>query len=384
MGTVDVKPDPWQRLVAIGSILSVLLVAIGLYSTNEANRQTSEANREQQRLTEQGQITDRFTKAVEQLGQPGPEKVDVRLGAIYALERIMRDSAVDHPAVVSVLTSFIRVHAPVDPATTRNPKPVSQAHKPPSPPVDVQAALTVLGHRDATRDQGRLDLTDANLTGANLTGANLAGATLTGANLNRANLRSRLDIDMPHVVARSSLDVDLSSLPGVNLTGADLTDADLTDADLTGAGLTDANLTGANLTGANLYHTTLTRANLTGANLNRADLLSANLTGADLLNATLNRADLLSANLTGAILLRANLTSANLISADLTGATLTGATLTGATLNRTTLTRANLTDANLTDANLTDANLTAVNLRCARTNARTQLPLGVVWPAPCG
>ncbi|MEV4661982.1 hypothetical protein AB0J85_08515 [Micromonospora echinofusca] len=112
MGPIDVKPDPWQRLVAIGSILSVLFVAIGLYITNEANRETSEANREQHRLTAQGQITDRFTKAVEQLGQPGAEKVDDRLGAIYALARIMRDSAVDQPAVVDILAAFIRVHAP--------------------------------------------------------------------------------------------------------------------------------------------------------------------------------------------------------------------------------------------------------------------------------
>jgi hypothetical protein len=36
------------------------------------------------RLTEQGQITDRYTKAIEQLGG---DKLDVRLGGIYALER---------------------------------------------------------------------------------------------------------------------------------------------------------------------------------------------------------------------------------------------------------------------------------------------------------
>jgi hypothetical protein len=37
------------------------------------------------RLTQQGQITDRYTKAIEQLGS---DKLDVRLGGIYALERI--------------------------------------------------------------------------------------------------------------------------------------------------------------------------------------------------------------------------------------------------------------------------------------------------------
>jgi hypothetical protein len=36
-------------------------------------------------LTEQGQVTDRYTKAVEQLGS---DKLDVRIGGIYALERV--------------------------------------------------------------------------------------------------------------------------------------------------------------------------------------------------------------------------------------------------------------------------------------------------------
>ena len=55
---VDLKADPWQRMIAVGSILSVVVLAIGLYITNAANR-------EQQRLAMQGQITDRFSKAVE-------------------------------------------------------------------------------------------------------------------------------------------------------------------------------------------------------------------------------------------------------------------------------------------------------------------------------
>lgn len=52
------------------------------------------------RISEQGQITNRFNAAVSNLGSGS---VDVRLGGIYALERIMHDSARDHPTVVSVL-----------------------------------------------------------------------------------------------------------------------------------------------------------------------------------------------------------------------------------------------------------------------------------------
>ncbi len=53
-------------------------------------------------------MTDRYTKATEQLGS---DKLDVRIGGIYALERIARDSARDHPAVMEVLAAFIREHS---------------------------------------------------------------------------------------------------------------------------------------------------------------------------------------------------------------------------------------------------------------------------------
>jgi hypothetical protein len=50
-------------------------------------------------LSREGQVTDRYTKAIEQLGS---EKLDVRIGGIYALERVARDSAKDHPNIIEV------------------------------------------------------------------------------------------------------------------------------------------------------------------------------------------------------------------------------------------------------------------------------------------
>ncbi|MBO4210810.1 pentapeptide repeat-containing protein [Micromonospora echinofusca] len=155
-------------------------MAIGLDLANEANRQTNEANREQQRLTAQGQITDRFTKAIEQLGQPGAGKVDVRLGAIYVLERIMRDSAADQPAVVDILAAFVRVHAAAPKRPTYTPDTF--------PPVDIQAALTVLGRRDATRGDRFSEPTRYMLklpAATNLDGADLRDADLSGVDLRR-------------------------------------------------------------------------------------------------------------------------------------------------------------------------------------------------------
>ena len=60
-------------------------------------------------LTRQGQVTDRYTKAIEQLGSD--KGIDVRIGGIYALERIAHDSPRDHPTIMDVLATFIRDHS---------------------------------------------------------------------------------------------------------------------------------------------------------------------------------------------------------------------------------------------------------------------------------
>ncbi|MBW4703465.1 pentapeptide repeat-containing protein [Micromonospora sp. RL09-050-HVF-A] len=262
--------------MAVGSILSVLFVAIGLYLTNEANR-------EQQRLTAQGQITDRFSKAIEQLGQAGAEKIDVRLGAIYALERIMRDSAADQPAVVDILATFVRVHAPATavPTPSRSPR-GSLARS--NPPVDIQAALTVLGRRDSARDgtvgAGDEDPSPRRL---NLSGADLSGADLSGADLLRANLKGS------HL-----LGADLSN---ANLANANLGEADLKGADLGHANVRDAVLLRADLDGAILEHADLRGAYLGGANLGGAHLIRADLSGANLFGADLRGTGLRNARL---------------------------------------------------------------------------------------
>ncbi len=89
-------------------------------------------------LTEQGQVTDRYTKAIEQLGS---DKLDVRIGGIYALERIARDSAKDHPTVMEVLTAFIREHS-------REPWPPADAGQPGTRTIDT-------ARRSGGRHRGR-------------------------------------------------------------------------------------------------------------------------------------------------------------------------------------------------------------------------------------
>ena len=155
------------------------------------------------RVAEEGQITERFTRAIEQLGQEGPDKMAIRLGGIYALERIAKDSEKDHGPIMEVLTAYVREKVP-----RKNDDYEPQAGE--RPPTDIQAILTVIGRRETTGKNRRNDPLDLNYTRlewANLSGANLSGADLGGAKLREANLK------------------------GADLEGAELFDADLSEAE---------------------------------------------------------------------------------------------------------------------------------------------------------
>jgi Pentapeptide repeats (8 copies) len=188
-------------------------------------------------LTEQGQVIDRYTKAIEQLGS---DKLDVRIDGIYALERVARDSARDHPTVMEVLIAFIREHSREPwPASD---DPASRGQERSTRP-DVQAALTVVGRRDPARD-----IRSIYLDGADLTRADLSNADPRKAFLERANLTDAI-LNDTNLTEAYLYHADLTR---AWLVGADLSRANVTEANVASAWLRDANVTGAFLDGANL------------------------------------------------------------------------------------------------------------------------------------
>jgi len=280
--------DVVKTIISALGLIATLLAGIGLI-VNYFNSQA------EMQLTQQRLITERFSKAVEQIGSG---KEEVVIGGIYSLERIAKDSPKDQWTIMEVLTSYIRKNSPI-PSNIQQLKPEAEERektpeKLPSVSIPVQAALTVIGRRKGdnlaeTTDSNKIKILDLSRT-------NLRGANLNRANLNRANL------------------------DGANLNGAFLEEANLDGANLNRANLNRANLDGAKLIGANLIGAFLNGANLNGANLNGANLIGANLIGANLNGANLNGAFLKGANLIGAFLEEANLNGANLNGAFLNGA----------------------------------------------------------------
>lgn len=204
------------------------------------------------RLNQRGQITERFTKAVDQLGNASP---DIRQGGIYALERIASDAPqTHHDAVVSVLTAFVRERAPWPPDEPDSPqkRPRGSLTKR-RPPTDVQAAMTVLGRRAGGHDRQVLNLTSVDLRGAELTGASFpntdfAEAHFEEAEFARADLRgaifARADV---RAAAFHRARLDQASLVWAHLQFAEFWGASLRHVHWQGAHLEGARLTGASL-----------------------------------------------------------------------------------------------------------------------------------------
>jgi hypothetical protein len=222
----------------------------------------------QVQVSREGQITERFARAVDHLGS-GSE--DVRLGGVYTLERIAKDSPADRRTVHAVLGAFVRNHAPWLVGTPEGPE-----H--PSPTVDeqlpwlqhrrpdVQAAMTVLGRRLPSRDPLDLYLSRVDLRRAFLSDAWLAGTEMRHANLARAAMR-RVHLEDSDL---GNTDLRGAWMEQARLTGANLSQAYLQGARLVGADLRGAKLVGADLRGANLHGTRIEGADLTDANVDAA------------------------------------------------------------------------------------------------------------------
>lgn len=238
----------------VGGIGTLATIAGGIVlylNFRVANRNAEIANRNAQiaadnlKVSEDKQVTERFAKAVEQLGS---DKVEVRLGAIYALERIARDSRKDHWTIIEILSAYARERSPRE-VEADSPSTDDEDKGPPKKTVtvDLQAVLTVIGRRKVEFDPevAWVDLSNARLEGAKLLRANLQNVSFMGSAL-RSNYFWEANLKR-------------STFSGANLMGSSLSYADLRGAYLMNANLFGANLRGANLRGANLRDANLTK-----------------------------------------------------------------------------------------------------------------------------
>lgn len=206
---------------------------------------------EQTRADIQRRITESFSKAAEQLGS---DKLPVRLGGIYTLERISRESWTDYWPAMETLTAFVResgcqtVHQSDATITT-----------------DVAAVMIVLTRRSIEAKiyevKNRLRF---NLSNADLRGATLHGLDLPVASFVRAGLR------------------------GAKVIMCNFDDCNFLDADLSRSRILQTSFKDARLSLANLKEATLSNSNLSGCYCEDADFTKATFSGTSLENASLS------------------------------------------------------------------------------------------------
>lgn len=274
-GTLWVLPLPWWAankdaiqafVLPFGAVGALVALAFAGWRSWAQFQQTQTDRRRH--------VTDSFKGAVELLGH---EDRSVRLGAIYALERIARQNRDEHWPIMETLTAYVREWserkwlevAEIESAEIGRGEPLSALEP---APADIEAVFTVLGRRRLDHERSvrsaprHLNLTRAYLVDADpdpsprrdYEGAKLSRAKLSWSDLKEANLKETL------------------------LFGAKLKGAFLCGANLEGATLHEANLQGAYLDGVNARGCRFGKADLRGASLVGTELEGANLLAADL------------------------------------------------------------------------------------------------------
>jgi uncharacterized protein YjbI with pentapeptide repeats len=284
------------------------------------------------KVAEDKQVTERFSKGIEHLGS---DKIDIRLGGIYALEQIANDSPKYHWTIVEILSAFVREKCLIielalesevqSDSSKQTPDNITEKIQ-----ADVQAALTVISRRKSEQDpEGkRIDLRRVNLVGLEIQNAkfsyidfrfsDLSNAKLWGADLSNAFLDSvnfykaiLVEADLSRASISGNPDANGQVL-FANFSEAQLISADFSHSDLCGANLSSTMLHGANFSNCQLNQIILKNALLNGIKFNNKVLDGANFTDANLSMTNLMNIDFQNSNLT-----RTNISGSALYHADL-------------------------------------------------------------------
>ncbi|MDP6454518.1 MAG: pentapeptide repeat-containing protein [SAR202 cluster bacterium] len=216
--------------------------------------------------TRSARLGDRFDRAIAQLTE---ENEAVIIGGIYSLERVARDSAVEHWKVMEIMTAYVRFAAGIEENSEfqgAGGASVDQA----SVKASVQAILDVLGRRDRFQEttNQRIDLRNTDLRGANLQGTHLERAILFGSRLQWTDLRSA--------------HMENAIMWGVNLEGANIDGGHLEGANFWEANFEGARISGAHLQGASLLNVNgLTQDQLEGAYIDESTVLPDDILASD-------------------------------------------------------------------------------------------------------
>lgn len=233
---------------AVGGLAVAAAVVISWTQLTDTRHAADKAEQTASRnlvLAEREQTTQRFTLSVNELQN---KQTATRIGGIYGLAQVASDSRQYGRAIAEIMVTYLHDQTPIR-ASAPDPLDAFVGLAEPrcdtlvTPPIDVQAAFSVLMQIAEREHLSGLDLAGLNLSGVVAHSGYLVKDDLSGTSLADADLRQS--------------QLDAAKLPGADLrlsclNGTSLNNAKLGYADLRGASLRDADLRTAMLQNAML------------------------------------------------------------------------------------------------------------------------------------
>lgn len=339
------EADEHDAIRNLAYATGALLAAVALAATIPFQLIKVWVNERLAKTTEQGHMTDRITKAVEQLGaektvwrdggQQSVPNLEVRLGGIYALSRVARDSPRDHISIMEILCAYVRENFPRESAalyldrdignfpklfestipaenndlrshyiqqlSTRklkieklyrtivptSLKKWSESFKPRS---DLQAVIRVLGERGNSEIEKayqygeqiynfgfRLNLANSNLQGVDFEMLDFAGSLFSGCSLDGALFRKTILNDaFLNNVSACGADFYNLELDSIVISDSQMELCNFKDVRITNSKIYRANLNGSFLTNTRFLKTEIHQVSFEGSQIDESLFIGGN------------------------------------------------------------------------------------------------------------
>ena len=314
-------------------ILGGLAVLIGIYVTWRRARVAEKALETTNRnleITERGHFTERFTKAIEQLGSA---QSAIQLGGVYALEKLAKDNPTYHNTIFETLCAFVRNRVTFDgekekkirAAKGKDDNDGENEGGTPSQDSVVTAIISVIGRRNQEPHEYEYLI--------NLQKVDLRNIIFSQIYQGRSYFAySSFERSMLEETSFASVELERASFGNAWLGKANFTKAHLLGVHFRQACLEKASFASAMVENANFWNVQAEGASFWKAHLQYANFGDALLQGVNFGEANLKRATFENALLRKSIFERSNLEGVNFMGADLTDATFGGEILNAKTL----------------------------------------------------
>ena len=271
LGTSDLATAiKWEAIKTLGQALLGLGLIVGIYVAYSRALASEEISKAQHNANEQKM----FNEATAKLGD---ESASVRLGGIYALQKLAESNKNYLASIAEILCTHLR--------ETTQQKGYQKKYKD-KPSNEIQSLAKVLSVLNSQKEEnGNFNFLRLDLSASYLVGADLRNACLQDVNLRKTNLQGA--------------SLDKAQMQMAYLVGAQMQRTHCNEAQLQGVSLHEAQMQGARLWRAQLQGATLIRTQMQGAELRETQLQGADLHQAQMQGATLDRTRMQGAKLSG-------------------------------------------------------------------------------------